>query len=220
LPEALVDPHIHPEEHGYSPDSSKSEEGVNYLRRLKGELAKRAPVEAGGKVGGNAPEATSTFPPERRRTTRLRCSGSVEFQVMDSEVRMWGTLTDISTHGCYVEMSNTFPVDTQVYLVLKSCGYRVQAPGTVRASYPALGMGICFSEIDPVQQQQLQQLLAMLAGEVEASSSAPARENAMKSALGVADPKTLLDEITEFFRKNPLLSRDEFHQIAKRARRS
>ena len=89
---------------------------------------------------------------------------------------MWGTLTDISAHGCYVEMSNTYPADTPVYLVLKSCGIRIQAPGTVRASYPGLGMGIRFAEIEPEQQAQLQQLLAMLAGRSPASNRGTAQE--------------------------------------------
>ena len=42
----------------------------------------------------------------------------------------------------------------------------------------------------------------------------------MKDTLKAADPRALLDEIMEFFRKKQLLSRDEFHQIAKRVRRS
>ena len=64
---------------------------------------------------------------------------------------MWGTLTDISLHGCYVEMNATFPVDTKVDLVLKSFGIRIHTPGRVRATYPSLGMGICFAEIEPVR---------------------------------------------------------------------
>jgi hypothetical protein len=42
----------------------------------------------------------------------------------------------------------------------------------------------------------------------------------MKDTLGSADPRAFLDEITEFFQKKHLLSREEFHQIAKRVRRS
>jgi PilZ domain len=70
-------------------------------------------------------------------------------------VRIWGTVTDISLHGCYVEMNTTLPVGTKVDLVLKSFGVRIEAPGTVRASYPFLGMGICFAEIQLVQQLHL-----------------------------------------------------------------
>jgi hypothetical protein len=134
-----------------------------------------------------------------------------------SDVRLWGTLIDISLHGCYVEMSSTSPVDTRVRLVLKSCGHRIETGGTVRASYPALGMGICFEDIESEQQVQLQQLIAMLAGNSGVDGISAAENHASDSPRQV-DPKALLNEVTEFFRNNQLLSRNEFHQMAKRAR--
>jgi len=216
-----VDPHIHPEQPGLPPDSSNGEEGVNYLRRLKGEVTEGAPADAAAKGGGRAPaDATSFAWKKLRQSPRLRCSGSVEFRTEGGDVRMWGTITDVSLHGCYVEMHTTFPVGTKVDLVLKSFGIRIQAPGTVRTSYPFLGMGICFAEIEPEQQLQLKQLLTVLAGRSAVSNGGSARENGMKDTLGSADPRAFLDEITEFFQKNQLLSREEFHQIAKRVRRS
>ena len=216
-----MDPHIHPELSGLPQDSSDGEEGVNYLRRLKGELAEGAPADATARDGDRAPATATTIAwKERRRSPRLRCSGSVEFRAEGSDVRLWGTLKDISLHGCYVEMNSTFPVGTEVDLVLKSCGIQIKAPGTVRTSYPFLGMGICFAETEPGQQLQLKQLLAALAGRSIVSSGGLAEENGMKDTLASADPRAFLDEITEFFQKNHLLSRDEFHQIAKRVRRS
>jgi len=215
-----VDPRIHPEEPGWSSDSGKGEDSVSYLRRLKGEV-ETAPANAAVKGGGKTPVAKGTVEwKERQQSPRLRCSGNAEFRTEGSDVPMWGTLTDISLHGCYVEMSFTFPVDTKVNLVLKSCGIRVQVSGTVRASYPFLGMGIGFAEIDPEQQLQLKQLLAALGGQSAFFRGVPAPENAVKDTVRSADPRALLDEVTEFFRKNQLLSRDEFHQIAKRVRRS
>jgi hypothetical protein len=47
-----------------------------------------------------------------------------------------------------------------------------------------------------------------------------AEENSVKDILASADPKSCLDGIAEFFQKNQLLSRNEFQQIAKRARGS
>jgi hypothetical protein len=216
-----VDPHIYPEQPGSPPDSSEGKDGVNYLRRLKGEVAEGAPAAAAAKGGGRAPaDATTIDWTMRRQSPRLRCSGSVEFRVEGSDVRMWGTLTDISLHGCYVEMNTTFPVDTKVDLVLKSFGVRIQVPGRVRATYAFLGMGICFAEIEPDQQLQLKQLLASLAGRSAVSSGASLQEKSMKDTLVSADPRACLDEIAGFFQKNQLLSREEFYHIAKRARRS
>jgi hypothetical protein len=220
--EALVDPRIFPAraQPDLTRDSSNGEEGVDYLRRLRGAAVEGAPADGVAK-GGQAPAAADSVAwKERRQSPRLRCSGSAEFRTEGSDVCRWGTVTDISLHGCYVEMNSTFPVGTKVDLVLKSFGIRIETPSEVRASYPFLGMGICFAEIQPVQQLQLKQLLAALAGRSTFSDGMPAEENSVRAALASADPKAFLDGIMEFFQKNQTLSRDEFHQIAKRARRS
>src|SRR6266403_3305007 len=220
LLEALVEPRIYRAQPDLASDSSNGEEGVDYLRRLRGAALEGPPADAAVK-GGEAPAAADSVAwIDRRKSPRLRCSGSAEVRTEGSDVCRWGTVTDISQHGCYVEMNTTFPVDTKVDLVLKSFGIRIETPGEVRASYPSLGMGICFAEIEPVQQMQLKQLLAALAGRSAVSSGISAEEKSVKDALAAADPKAFLDEITEFFQKNQLLSRNEFHQIAKRVRRS
>jgi hypothetical protein len=80
-------------------------------------------------------------------------------------------------------------------------------------------MGIGFAEIDPGQEMQLKQLLDALTGRSAVSNSESAREDGTKNYMGTVDLRAFLDEMTEFFRKNQLLSRDEFHKIAKRVRR-
>jgi len=223
-----VDPQVHPEQSGWSPESD-DKDSVNHLRRLKAELAERAPVAAAEHDTAEhhariAAAMAATGLEERRKSPRLRCSGSAEIRATGNEVRMWGTLSDVSLHGCYVEMSSTFPVDTRVDLVLKSCGIRIQTPGRVRASYPSLGMGICFTETESSQRLQLQQLLALLTGHGAASVGGRARENHaqdddfVKESLRFVDPAVCLEEIVAFFHKNQLLSRDEFYEIAKRVR--
>ena len=216
-----MDRRVYREQTGSPTDSITGEEGVNYLRHLKGSVPESTPADAAVKGDGKAPAtATSLVWKERRKCPRFRCSGTVEFRAESSDARMWGTLTDISLYGCYVEMAETFPIDTKVNLVLKSLGTRIQVPGTVRASYPFLGMGICFAEIEPEQRKQLKQLLDALSGRNAVSNHVPEQENGINNALASADPRAFLDEIATFFQKNHLLSRDELHQIAKRVRRS
>jgi hypothetical protein len=221
LPEAIVDPRISSGQPGSSTDSSGADDSVNYLRRLKAEkqpdpAAANASAKGSNKAVAMAPVVVA----DRRKSPRHRCSGTVEFRADGNDVRLWGTLTDVSLHGCYLEMNTTFPVNTKVSLVLKSCGIQVQSPGTVRATYPFLGMGISFGEIEPGQQLQLQQLLDSLAGRNAVYTTGPAPDNGMQDALASADPRALLDEITEFFKKESLLSREDFHKFAKRVRRS
>jgi hypothetical protein len=226
-----VNPHLFSRPAGMPSDTSDGGEGVNHLRRLKGELVERTLADAVVVGHGRAPEAAIAGVRERRESPRLRCSGSVEFRADGSDVRMWATLTDVSVHGCYVEMNTTFPAGTKVDLVLKSFGIRIQVRGTVRAAYPSLGMGIRFGEIDPEQQLQLEKLLAALSGHKagytggSSAKQGPAENvsnvgNVSKDTLGTIDQRAFLHEITEFFQKNLMLSREEFHDITKRVRRS
>jgi hypothetical protein len=197
-----------------SSGSSGTEDGANYPRRMKQETATEQP----GPASAVSPSAANSGK-ERRRSARLRCSGSAEFRTEGSDVRMWGTLSDVSLHGCYVEMNNTFPVDTRVNLILETMGVRTHMQAVVRVSYPFLGMGLCFSEIDPGQQAQLEQMLAALSG----SSTAPSPESSLTPAptpmrsLADVDPVAMLDRLTEFFRNNALLSRKEFYDFARRS---
>ena len=145
-------------------NNSASRRTVSYLRRLKSDLALARPPVARAKADGQAAAPAIEWK-ERRQSPRLRCSRSAEFHVADNDVRMWGTLTEVSLHGCYVEMNTTLPVGTRVDLVLKSFGTRVHSFGTVRAAYSFLGMGIGFHDIDIDEHQRLQQLVAALAGQ-------------------------------------------------------
>jgi hypothetical protein len=215
-----VDPNIEAEQAGLSPGARKADAGADYLRRLKSEASDAALPKPTSTIV--VPAATSSpGVKERRRSPRFQCSGSAEFRPEGSDVRMWGTLTDVSLHGCYVEIHNTFPLGTRMRLTLEALGVKVHAQGTVRVSYPFLGMGVCFSEIEPGQRVRLEQLLAALSRQSAPSGSASTATPVANSTCSLADvdSKTMLDELAQFFRSNHLLSREEFYQIATRARR-
>jgi len=228
-------------------DAGDSGESVNYLRRLKGTATDPGhgnttdnngsrtpssaiaaalvpvPAPAPTPVSSQAAAASRTFVSpsfmERRKTPRLRCSGSLELRAEGTDVRIWGTLTDVGLHGCYVEMNTTFPIGTKVDLVLKAMSIRVETLGIIRATYPFLGMGMSFSDTKPEQQQHLQQLLSALRSRTHFLTSDPTQHDEKKDPLAAADPKALVDEIALFFQKNTALPREEFYQLAKRIRR-
>ncbi len=224
-----MDRHIHPKQSATQSDRSSEDltlghEGTNHLRRLKRTVAEEGTAEDSAKImpkGGGRPPTTANAITwkERRTSPRIRCSGSVEFRADATGVRMWGTLTDISLHGCYVEMNNTYPIDTKANLVLKSFGIRIEVAGVVRTSYPFLGMGICFAKIDPDEQRHLTQLIDALSGHRGLLPLHPTEAHTAVDEVSSADPATFLREITEFFRAHQLLSREEFHQIAHKVRR-
>jgi hypothetical protein len=209
-----VDPRVVSEQSGLTSDS-RPEGGASYLRNLKSQEGGN-PLPA--KENSSSTSHSSYPREERRRVPRYRCGGSVEFKSEGNDVRMWGTLTDISLHGCYVEMTTTFPVGTKVELQLESLGIRVHAFGVVRVSYPFLGMGISLTEIDPGQQRQLEQLLSALAGESPLPTP-PKPATKIAEAVASSDPNALLEAIHRFFDKNKALTREEFAALAKRCRK-
>lgn len=214
-----MDPFVSAEQPDLTPDSPTTE-GASYLRRLKAQPGEDlCDTPASAVPAAVVPQ--DSFPgKDRRRSPRFRCAGSAEFTAEDSNVRMWGTLTDISLRGCYVEMTTTFPVDTKVELVLEGLGIRFRTGGTVRISYPFLGMGILFTEIAHDQKVLLEQLLSALAKITNPSQPEATPHNGADDLFVGADPIAFLNELKRAFDSKPLLSREEFYRIAKLCQRS
>ncbi len=216
-----MDPYFSADEPGLISEARKTDDGANYLRRLKARPGEEEPSRPD--VSAGPTPVSSQSPPggkDRRRSPRYKCSGSAEFTAEGTNVRMWGTLTDISLRGCYVEMSTTFPVDTKVELVLEALEIRFRALGTVRISYPFLGMGILITEIAPDQKLLLEQLLATLAKANNLAKPEVTQDCSAADMIVEAEPIAFLNELKRFFDSKALLSREEFFRIAKRCRRS
>ena len=193
--------------------------GADDLRRLRQQespdLAQDgAPAEAAAPVTGQP----ATTMGERRRSPRYKCEGSAEFRVAGSDVRTWGTFTDISMTGCYVEMTATFPAGSRVDLALELHGIRTQVQGEVRVSYPYLGMGIAFTEISPQNRGRLRDMIETLVPPTllrnqEAAPPVPA-------SLGlpvVVNPGAALQALVEFFEKRGLITKEEFVQVLRKS---
>jgi hypothetical protein len=87
-----MDPRIYRGQPGLTQDFGNGDEGVDYLRRLKGAVAEGAPGDADAK-GGRAPAAADSLAwQERRQSPQVRCSGSAELRTKGNDVRMWEPL--------------------------------------------------------------------------------------------------------------------------------
>ncbi len=216
-----MDPYTSAEQLGADSDSRDTDNGVSYLRRLKEQIEAEHPSGAPASAGPT-PAMQPNLPSgkDRRRSPRFRCAGSAEVTTEGSQVRLWGTLTDISLRGFYVEMSTTFPVDTRVELILEALGIRFRAQGTVRISYPFLGMGILLTQIAPDQRVLLEQLLAALAKIATADRPDVTTDSAAADLFVRAEPIAFLNELKHYFDSKAVLSREEFFRIAKQCQRS
>ena len=193
---------------------------ADYLRRLKRdehppglpEPETRPPAEP-ATTGGS----------ERRQSPRYKCAGSAQFRVQGSDVRTWGTLTDISQHGCYVELMSTFPVGANVDLELELNGIRADVKGEVRVSYPCLGIGIAFREISDENRLRLLEMLRSLSpadhpGTAVISEAHSVSTSPPPAALPIiVNAAAALQALADFFETRALLTKEEFVRILRKS---
>ncbi|WP_041855804.1 PilZ domain-containing protein [Candidatus Korobacter versatilis] len=100
----------------------------------------------------------------RRRMPRYACRGGGEIRQPGMKTVVWGSMTDISRSGCYLETLTTLPRNAKCELMLNVEGIEVRAGAEVRVSHPSMGMGLQFIDVDPTDQKKLDDLLVKLAG--------------------------------------------------------
>jgi hypothetical protein len=217
---ALKDSAEFREQYGTPPESEGT--GAAYLRSLKHHAA--APAVASPESAGSPGPPSAADPAERRRSPRHKCQGSVRFRSEEDVVHTYGTLTDVSLHGCYVEMMATSPVGTKVNMILEVNDIRVEVRGEVRVSYPFLGMGIEFTGLGPGTQQALREITLSLLPHVNAVT-APAESSGAAAAEAllipiVTNPAAALGAIANHFQAATSLSRQEFLRLLQRSQSS
>ena len=103
---------------------------------------------------------------ERRRTPRYMFFASAELLERKSEVRVASRVSELSRYGCYLDMMNPFPKDTEV--LLKSWRDEtqiVQTKGRIIYSQPNMGAGVIFVDLEEKYVPLLEQWLAQAAKE-------------------------------------------------------
>jgi PilZ domain len=197
--------------------------GAEYLRRLKADqespLAPSHPCENTITQLSPATPADSGTGPERRLHPRYKCEGSAEFRVGGTDVRTWGTFTDLSLNGCYVEMTATFPVGSIVDLNLELNGLQARTQGEVRVSYPFLGMGIAFREMTEEDRVHLQAMVRSLLPSSRVVGNRPPGdpEQPAETLPVIVNPAAALQALVEFFDERAVMSKDEFLRTLRRS---
>ena len=208
------------------------DEGVSYLKALKQssgpqEGTAAAPARETSPEKHSEPQGAAVNPGERfqgsekRRSTRYKCEGSAGMREDGCEVHTWASFTDVSLHGCYVEAQATYPVGTTLYLKLEANGVRLETKGTVRVSYPYLGMGIAFLEVSEETREHLKEMLGTVSRPTSImgpgiASSLPAR-GPLEAAPAISDPAAALQALTEFFQSRQMLMREDFLRVLRKS---
>jgi hypothetical protein len=84
---------------------------------------------------------------ERRQAPRYPFSALAEIVDEEENARTSSRVSDLSLHGCYVEMKDPFPAGTNVMIEISTDTESLETHATVAHFEPKQGMGLTFGEM-------------------------------------------------------------------------
>ena len=122
----------------------------------------RLPVQQANRrtimIRGLKPEA-KIVERERRRTPRYPFIASAELIEEKADVRIASRVSELSLHGCYLDMMNPFPTGTMVLVKIAAGDAFFEAKSKIVYSQPNMGAGVGFLQIEPASKDVLERWL-------------------------------------------------------------
>lgn len=159
--------------------------------------------------------ATERRQQERRRYQRFTCAGTASIWQEGIPHPIGGRVNEISMGGCFIEMWSPIAVGASLRLELEVNSRTLRLGGVVRLSQPALGMGIEFTRISPVEAEKLHRVIVELGGQMPEQPAAPASAVHLDSAR-----EQLGDAVLRWFGIHDVLTREQFLGILDRVKRA
>ncbi|MGB8323938.1 MAG: PilZ domain-containing protein [Candidatus Acidiferrum sp.] len=104
--------------------------------------------------------SASSHKKENRRSTRYPFVARAEIGEMNgSGFRIHARTTEISLHGCFLDIANPLPVGQQIFVKIFTASDYFEAGASVVYSQPNIGIGIEFHEVSRHFQSALQRWL-------------------------------------------------------------
>ena len=101
---------------------------------------------------------------ENRRSPRFAFYASAEIMELQTQTRLTARTSELSRHGCYMDMVNPLPIGTTVRIKFIHHEQTFEATGRVIYPQPNMGMGVAFDEIEVCQVVTLEKWLSDLSG--------------------------------------------------------
>jgi hypothetical protein len=98
----------------------------------------------------------------KRRATRYYFGGVVELIHLDSGRMIVALVRALNLYGCFVKTSQSFKLGSKLLLRMTHAGTHFSAKGHV-VNQTEVGIGVEFTEIDPLDRSRLEECLAELA---------------------------------------------------------
>ncbi len=96
---------------------------------------------------------------EKRRSQRYSFIASAELIEEKADVRIASRVSELSLHGCYLDMMNPFPQGTLVLVKIAAGDSFFEAKAKIVYSQPNMGAGVGFLEVGMESQVALERWL-------------------------------------------------------------
>jgi hypothetical protein len=96
---------------------------------------------------------------QKRRSPRYSFIASAELIEEKADVRIASRVSELSLHGCYLDMMNPFPTGTMVLVKIAAGDAFFEAKSKIVYSQPNMGAGVGFLEVAPGSQSVLERWL-------------------------------------------------------------
>jgi hypothetical protein len=133
---------------------------VSVSEQTHGTQAQQAMVQEAFAV---APALAPQDADNRRTQTRYACRLGAEVYRTGTNVPNHCCLTDLSSGGCYLEVSLPFPAGSSVEIVVRTHEMKLRLSGAVQASHPGYGMGVAFELKAKDEQANVKKLIDFVA---------------------------------------------------------
>ena len=118
----------------------------------------RADEETGATASQSVAAHVQSDPDNRRSQQRYSCRLGSQVYRTGISVPHHCCLTDLSSGGCYLEVSLPFPMGTSVEITVRTQNLKLSLRGTVQASHPGYGMGVAFELKTKADRDEVQKL--------------------------------------------------------------
>jgi CheY-like chemotaxis protein len=132
-------------------------------------------------------------------------------------------LTDLSLHGCYLDIPSPFPVSTRVTLSMSAAGIELRSEGVVRVMHPDKGMGVEFTQTTAEHRALLEKFLGCLTGDPETLPELLVEPEGLETEpvptlQSASDSPDADDPLIDLFRNRSGLGADSFHAELRKQR--
>jgi hypothetical protein len=124
-----------------------------------------------------------------------------------SQTRINARVSDISQHGCYLDVINVFATGMIVQLSIQHSNLRLETSATVVYSLPGMGMGLSFRPLSGPMQSVLSRWVSELKGDSAADEGAPGESHTPQDYRRLE--RHILGKLIGLMTRKNMLSHDE-----------